>query len=59
KYKRYIGSLNRKSRSKAMKYIPWLGEELLGTPMTEFHRLVLGPSFKTVSYRAYSVNGYL
>ncbi|KAI3935859.1 hypothetical protein MKW98_000643, partial [Papaver atlanticum] len=52
KYKRYIGSLNRKSRSKAMKYIPWLREELLGTPLTEFHRLLLGPSFKTVSYRA-------
>ncbi|RZC72914.1 hypothetical protein C5167_048394 [Papaver somniferum] len=44
KYKRYIGSLNRKSRSKAMNYSPWLREELLGTPMTEFHRIVLGPS---------------
>lgn len=60
KYKRYIGSLNRKSRSKAMNYSPWLREELLGTPMTEFHRIVLGPSFQTVSYRSnnpkYSVN---
>lgn len=59
KYKAYSNTFNRRSRSKRQDYIPWLRDQFLGTPMTDFHRIVLGPSFKTVSYRAYSVNGYL
>ncbi|KAI3982358.1 hypothetical protein MKX01_037891, partial [Papaver californicum] len=46
-------------RIKPMDYISWLRKQLEGTPITDFHRLAIGPSFSTVSNNAYEVNGYL
>ncbi|RZC47581.1 hypothetical protein C5167_040536 [Papaver somniferum] len=35
------------------KHIAWLRGQLEGTPVTEFRRLAIGPTFHTVSYNPY------
>ncbi|XP_026459632.1 uncharacterized protein LOC113360327 [Papaver somniferum] len=61
KYKIYVCNCNqtRTGRIKPTEYIVWLQKQLESTPMTDFRRLAIGPTFTTVSYNSYFVNGYL
>ncbi|XP_026384816.1 uncharacterized protein LOC113280404 [Papaver somniferum] len=61
KYEIYVRNLNqtRTGRIKPTDYIEWLQKQLEGTPMTDFRRLAIGPTFATISYNSYFVNGYL
>ncbi|XP_026430305.1 uncharacterized protein LOC113326842 [Papaver somniferum] len=61
KYKIYVCNFNqtRTGRIKPTNYIKWLRKPFEGTPMTNFRRLAIGPTFTTVSYNSYFVNGYL
>ncbi|KAF6157091.1 hypothetical protein GIB67_041552 [Kingdonia uniflora] len=64
KHKNYLNEQLRASRGrgarsnvKPMAFIPWLRQQLEKDKMSTLKRLVDGPSFKTVSYKGYRVNG--
>ncbi|CAH9128299.1 unnamed protein product [Cuscuta epithymum] len=44
---------------KTLNYIPWLRKQLEKEEMTHFKRLVNGPDFDALAYKAYAVNGYI
>ena len=44
---------------KTIEYIPWLRQELRNGANSVIKRLADGPSFKAISYNAYTINGFV